>query len=238
MTRKALGTWANAAAAASKEVAIPSVSQLVARARVDQYNVPPLMLLSADSAHRLSKAVNTAKCTGHTPPEATFGVNLAGGEFGSLYGIYGQDYVYPPAQELDYYKSKGCYVIRLPFRWERLQRTPSGPLDLTEMGRIDAVLANACSRGMKVVLDAHNYGRYKIDGTNEQIIGTPAIPNSAFANFWRRIAERYKDEQAIYGYGLMNEPHDMGDDARWPAAAQAAVDAIRTVNTTHTVIVA
>jgi endoglucanase len=169
----------------------------------------------------------------------SYGVNLAGGEFASdsLPGTYNQDYTYPTAQELDYYKSKGRYVIRLPFRWERLQRTLNGSLDSSEMSRVDQVVADARARGMQVLLDNHNYGRYKINGTNEQILGTSQVPNTAFAYFWRKVADHYKNEGAIYGYGLMNEPHDMGGSARWPTAAQAAVNEIRKVDSVHTIFV-
>jgi endoglucanase len=173
------------------------------------------------------------------PTHATFGINLAGGEFGSnLPGTYNWDYTYPTAQELDYYKGKGRLVVRVPFRWERLQRTLNGPLDPTEMARIDTIMGDARSRGMVVLLDCHNFGRYKVDGTNEQVLGTSQVPNAAFADLWRKIADRYKNESAVYGYGLMNEPHDMGDDKRWPTAAQMTVDEIRKVDTAHTILVA
>ncbi len=172
-------------------------------------------------------------------PGPEFGVNLAGGEFGgSLPGTYDQDYTYPTAQELDYYKGKGRKVVRIPFRWERLQRTLNGPLDPAGMSRIDRIIADARSRGMRVLLDCHNYGRYKVGGTDEQILGSSQVPNAAFADLWQKIANRYNNESAVYGYGLMNEPHDMGDDRRWPAAAQAAVDEIRTVDTAHAIFVA
>lgn len=36
----------------------------------------------------------------------SFGVNLAGAEFGKIPGRYGWDYIYPSAKELDYFKSK------------------------------------------------------------------------------------------------------------------------------------
>ena len=52
------------------------------------------------------------------------GVNLAGAEFGSnVPGVFGTDYTYPTHAEIDYYASKGLGVIRLPFLWERMQRT-------------------------------------------------------------------------------------------------------------------
>jgi endoglucanase len=136
-----------------------------------------------------------------------------------------------------YYKSKGLLIVRVPFRWERLQRTLNGPLDSAEISEIDRVISDARSRGMQVLLDCHNYGRYKVGGADEQILGTSQVPTSAFADFWRKVADHYKNEGAIYGYGLMNEPHDMGDGTRWPSAAQSAVDAIRKVDSTHKIFV-
>jgi endoglucanase len=63
-----------------------------------------------------------------------------------------------------------------------------------------------------------------------------------FTDFWVRVANRWKDHPGLGGYGLMNEPHDMpapgstvpsagGEDLTiWPTFAQAAVHAIRTVD--------
>ena len=153
------------------------------------------------------------------------GVNLSGGEFGSaLPGTHDRDYTYPTGAELDYYKSKGLTLIRLPFRWERLQRGLYAPLDVGELARIDGVVAAASGRGMQVLLDPHNYARYRT-ASGDQLIGSAAVPNAAFADFWRRVAEHYRYESAIWAYGLMNEPHDT--NGLWAAAAQAGVDGVR-----------
>ncbi len=158
------------------------------------------------------------------------GVNLAGGEFGdALPGVYGVDYIYPTATELDYYRGQGLTLIRLPFRWERLQRSVYGALDQAELARLDTVTAAARDRGMLLILEPHNYARYK-----GQLVGD-GVPNTAFTDFWRRVAAHFRDDHAVWAYGLMNEPHDT--DGRWPAAAQAGVDGIRSVDTSHTILV-
>jgi endoglucanase len=66
------------------------------------------------------------------------GVKLAGAEFApqDVPGVIGTDYTYPTHTEIDYYASKGLDVIRLPFLWERLQRTELGPLDDAELGAL------------------------------------------------------------------------------------------------------
>jgi endoglucanase len=69
------------------------------------------------------------------------GVNLAGAEFGSnVPGVFGTDYTYPTHAEIDYYASKNLDVIRLPFLWERLQRSEFGSLDAAELSRLDDVV--------------------------------------------------------------------------------------------------
>src|SRR3982751_3147994 len=78
----------------------------------------------------------------------SIGVNLCSAEFGekSLPGEYGRHYVYPAAKELDYYKSKGVTLVRLPFRWERMQPVLNGELDPGELKRLEAFVAEIRTR--------------------------------------------------------------------------------------------
>ena len=174
---------------------------------------------------------------------ASTGVNLAGAEFGSNYpGTFGTDYTYATSSELDYYKSKGLMLIRVPFLWERMQPTLNTALNTAELGRMQTLVAAAASRGMKIVLDAHNYGRYGLGTfsdptTHGNIIGSSQVPVAAFSDFWTRMATAFAGNPGVYGYDLTNEPHDMGGASVWPTAAQAAINAIRTVDTTTPIIV-
>jgi Ca2+-binding RTX toxin-like protein len=62
-------------------------------------------------------------------------------------------------------------------------------------------------------------------------IGAAGGPTPAqFADFWKKMAVQFKDYPALVGYDLMNEPHGMPVAGVWKAAAQAATDAIRTVD--------
>ncbi len=167
------------------------------------------------------------------PAVPRFGVNLSGAEFGGhrIPGIFGRDYIYPRALDLDYLGARGRTLFRMPFLWERMQRHLSDSLDADELARLREVLHAASQRGIKVILDPHSYGRYQFAGLGEaQVIGSEAVPVAAFADFWARLATALKGEPAVYAYSLMNEPHDMGDPERWPRAAQAAVAAIRSVD--------
>lgn len=170
--------------------------------------------------------------------KARAGINLSGAEFGGkLPGVLGTDYIYPTPAELDYFRARGRTLIRLPFRWERMQRALYAPLDVIELTYLRGVLRAAGHRGMHVILDLHSYGRYQFSGEQGQIVGSERVPVAALADFWSKMAQAVKNEPGLYAYGLMNEPHDMGNADRWPRAAQAAVDAIRRVDMDTSIIV-
>jgi endoglucanase len=161
------------------------------------------------------------------------GVNLAGAEFteNRLPGAYGNDYIYPSTSDVDYFLGKGMNIIRLPFRWERLQHSTNAPLNATELGRIQTLVNHTTARGAYVLLDLHNYGRYY----NTNVIGGPALPISAFTNLWGRLASVFRNQPRII-FGLMNEPHDMSTHV-WRDAANAAITAIRGLGATNLILV-
>jgi endoglucanase len=186
------------------------------------------------------------------------GVNMSGAEWGVDYNGVGtlpgtliNDYVYPDSfavsQEgqanlyapagynngaFTYYRGKGMTTFRLPFRWERLQRTLMGSFDATELGYLQTTVNDMLAAGAVVLIDPHNYARY---GTDQ--IGSAAVPNAAFADFWGTLAALYKNNPNVL-YGLMNEPHDLTNGAQqWFDAAQAAINAIRNAGANNLVLV-
>ena len=164
------------------------------------------------------------------------GINLSGGELNPECqpAVYGRDYIYPSPQELDYYASKRFAVVRLPYRWERLQPLLFGELDQTELARIKSFVDAAAARNMRVILSPHNGGRYFLNG-KETLIGTALVPIEAFADFSYRVAKAFAGNAAIYALSLMNEPHD--SNGMWKQTAQAALDAIRRADHERLVLV-
>jgi endoglucanase len=160
------------------------------------------------------------------------GTNLAGADFGegNLPGTYNIHYTYPTAAEVDYFIGKGLNTFRLPFRWERLQQSLNSPFNAAELARLDAFVNYATGQGAHVVLDPHNYARY-----HGNVVGTAALPNAAFANFWSRLADEYKDNERVI-FGLMNEPNSMPTE-QWRDAANAAITAIRNTGATNLILV-
>lgn len=150
-----------------------------------------------------------------------FGVSLSGAEFGSaMPGVHGTDYSYPPVSSLDYWKSKGLLLVRLPVRWERVQNALMGPLNALELARIRDFVREAGERQMNVILELHNSGYY-----NGFALGSGDVPVAAFKDLWSKLSAELAQERGLYGYGLMRAPN--GLNGQWPAAAQAGVDGVR-----------
>jgi endoglucanase len=156
-----------------------------------------------------------------------YGVNLAGAEFGeNMPGIFGQDYTYPTANELDYYQSKGLKLVRLPFKWERIQHNLNGSLDADELLRIKTFVQSAADRNMVVILDLHNYCRYKLNNT-EEIIGSNNLTIENITDLWSKLSLEFNNTPNIWGYGIMNEPHDLLSNASLFEIAQSIINGIR-----------
>lgn len=178
-------------------------------------------------------AVCTAQAAHATDTSVQYtGVNIAGGDFTSdrLPGEYGRDYIYPDPQTIAYFAMKGMNIIRVPALWERLQRRLDADLDSKEMALLDAVISEATSKKMRVILDVHNYAAY-----HGAMLGSALLPTSALGDLWRRLAERYKNNETVF-FGLMNEPNNLPTET-WLEAANIAIAEIRTTGATNLILV-
>ncbi|WP_417781504.1 glycoside hydrolase family 5 protein [Stutzerimonas xanthomarina] len=198
---------------------------------------PRTVSVSSTGFSNTSPSVDSTPAAGNAAPANPInlvGINLAGAEFGTdvrLPGVYLKQYIYPGEADFKRYAERNLKLVRLPFRWERIQPRVNGELNSAELRRMLTTLDHAKKYNMQVILDMHNYYRYygKMIGTNE-------VPVSAFADAWRRIAQQVANHPAVYGYGLMNEPHTT--NGKWPAAALAAAKSIRSVDAKNWVVVA
>jgi hypothetical protein len=163
------------------------------------------------------------------------GVNVNGGEFGTggsfgntNPGTYGTNYTYDPTTTFSYLSSRGVRIVRLPFRWERIQPNLGGSLDPAELQRLKDVVSRAGSAGVKIILDLHNYGEYDSNGVRETV--GQQVSSEQFANLWSQLSGQFKSSNDVIAYDLMNEPHDIGGDSparSWESSSQAAVSIIR-----------
>lgn len=166
-----------------------------------------------------------------------FGINMAGADFGNtMPGIYGYDYEYPHLKDFEYLNLKGFSLVRLPFKWDRIQPELNGELDRMELDRLRATIEYARKNDIKVILDLHNYCRRNVDG-KYLIIGEQELSIESLMYLWNMLATEFKNYNNIYGYGLMNEPHDMTPLTPWAKIAQACIIEIRKIDKATTIIV-
>ena len=183
------------------------------------------------------------------------GVNLAGGEFadsgpsgGLVAGLVGHAYYYPTVGDWAQLYGRGVRLVRLPFRWERLQPKLNGPLDPVNLKSLQDTVTAAGAAGVKILLDMHNYGRYDTAAQTNTTPSTNGVLDigqnapaaiggsmaSCFIDIWTKIATNFSTNAGLWGYGLTNEPHDLtGGVSFWQAITRQAVEAIRLIDTTN-----
>lgn len=166
-----------------------------------------------------------------------FGINMCGGEFGEkdFPGTYGVTYQYPSNTDIEYFYKKGFRLIDLPFKWERVQPKLGEELDAFQLKEMKRVVAFCESRGIKVILGMHNFGRYRINN-RDIVIGSPYVTRADYNDVWKRLAKEFKGFKNIYGFDIMNEPHHMGAYS-WSETAQQVIMAIRSVDARNAIIV-
>jgi endoglucanase len=154
--------------------------------------------------------------------ESLRGVNVSGAEFHSnkIPGVLNKDYTYPNPVDFDYIRDMGANVIRLPFRWERIQPELMKELDPKELRSLSSTVEQANRAGLCVIIDVHNYATYR-----GKKIGSDEVPADAFVDLWTRLASAFDDSDKTI-FDLMNEPAkiDIGD---WAQLAQQTVKALR-----------
>lgn len=113
-----------------------------------------------------------------------------------------------------------------------------------ELKRLDAALPLCEQNGLMVVVDLHSPpgGKGTVSGYIGSDNGLFVEPKAQdkFVETWRKISMRYKDQKAIWGYDLANEPVE--DDVAegcldWQGLAERAAHAIRAIDPARTIIV-
>ena len=167
------------------------------------------------------------------------GVNVAGAEFGETFpGVHGRDFVYPDGAVMQQLARQGFNLVRLPFRWERLQPALNEPFDAAEWERLSACVSAAIAMDLRVILDVHNYAGRRLaqDGfTQQHTIGSAELPVEAFEQFWATLAAR-AGKWPTAMLGLMNEPIEL-EPQRWLAITNRTVAAIRNAGSENLILI-
>ncbi len=180
-----------------------------------------------------------------------WGVNIGGMGMGrpcdgaeyQKHGLYGTDYAKNTQAEINYLAAKGFDYHRLQFMWHRIQHALGGDLDATDLGYLDDMVDMVNAAGMLCCISPHDGGEYfqDSDDTMHTLGGAVATP-AQFADLWSKLATHFQGRAGRpWAYELMNEPNTCtgadGTYAKWKAAAQAAITAIRLVDATTPIIV-
>lgn len=160
------------------------------------------------------------------------GVNLAGAEFNSkkLPGTVNIDYTYPNTADLTFMAGQGVNVIRLPFRWERVQHTLKAPLNADELGRLRSTVVTANEQGLCVILDVHNYAKY----FGEELTGREDLQDGLI-DLWTRLAAEFPDQTGV-AFGLMNEPAYM-TIAEWSSLSKRILARLRELGSRNLILI-
>lgn len=135
-----------------------------------------------------------------------------------LIGVYQNNYW--TTKDFDNCQSMGINCIRLPL-WYMNFMDSNGNYIPNAFDRVDWFVQEAGKRGIYVMLDMHGAPGSQngsdhsgVDGgdakeaASQFFFGNNANANQQrYYNLWTKIAEHYKDNPAVAGYDLLNEPY-------------------------------
>jgi endoglucanase len=189
----------------------------------------------------LAGAASTATWTSRTAAATGLryaGVNLSGGEFGPIPGKINKDYVYPERDQLETFAKLGFNLVRIPFRWERIQPAARGALSIDELSRLTKVVGDCDKLKLSCILDLHNFARRKIADDSwqaEYLIGSKQVSPDDFSDVWARLAPEFASSENVI-FGLMNEPFGLSAGA-WLQLCNDAIKAIRAQHANNLILV-
>ncbi len=134
------------------------------------------------------------------------------------------------------------------FQIERNWAAENGNRDLAEYAAwVDSRLDNladvlrwAKARGMKIVVDLHSPpgGKRNVDGVRTMNMFFEEKYADAFVETWKRIATRFRGNDAVYGYDLVNEPeHRVPVPFSYWELQRRAAEAVRKIDPEATIVV-
>lgn len=153
---------------------------------------------------------------------------------------YCRDVIIPAQDEeaAKFCKARNLNTLRLSFYTRFFNNNDKEPLSIEEHIRdfIAPVVLAAKRNNMYVILDDHGYFTAKIDEAKaRQTQKVPRWNEEGFNEWirrWVKVAEYFKDEPAVLGYELLNEPHDISPEATRDWYIRC-LKAIRTVDQRH-----
>ena len=164
---------------------------------------------------------------------------------------------YVAKEDIDFIAKAGFNTVRVPLHFNLFMREEA-PFNAVGEGKIvfdgpgwallDRVIGWSRDAGLKVIIDLHaapggQTGVNHDDGTGFPLVFYVNRERMRTIALWREIARRYRDDPAILGYELLNEPISTYNDEdllnpRLEPFYQEVVAAIRAVDPHHIIILA
>ncbi|NOZ56979.1 MAG: glycoside hydrolase family 5 protein, partial [Calditrichaeota bacterium] len=120
----------------------------------------------------------------------------------------------------------GCDHIRLPINLLAFADDQGNP-DTVFVRLLDQVIDWAEEAGLVIIVDNHTF--------DPRVSTNPAIKNKLVAT-WRNLAAHLRSRSQNVVFEILNEPHGIADPT-WASIQQEAIQAIRSVDTVHTIVV-
>lgn len=125
-------------------------------------------------------------------------------------------------------KSLGCDVVRLPINLHYMTNgSPGYTIDPLLFDFLDQVVDWAEELQIHLLLDNHSF---------DPNVNTQPSVEDILLKVWPQMAERYKNRSNYVYYEILNEPHGI-TTSLWCQIQQKVIDAIRKVDSKHTIIV-
>jgi hypothetical protein len=113
-----------------------------------------------------------------------------------------------------------------------------------ELRKLEQALPHCEKHGLRVVLDLHSPpgGKPTVSGYagSDGGLFTDRAAQDKFVEVWQRMARRFRDSAAIWGYDLANEPveEELGEGCDdWQGLATRTARAVREIDPRHAIIV-
>ena len=137
----------------------------------------------------------------------------------------------------------GTNCVRLPVNQRHFEHD-AAPFELLEKGfeRLDGAIRACADAGLYAVIDLHavpgcqNQHWHSDNPTHVAAFWQHPHFQDRVVHLWRALAERYRDEPAVAGYNLLNEPADPSGSVVGPFHDRL-VAAVREVDPDHIVFV-
>jgi endoglucanase len=125
-------------------------------------------------------------------------------------------------------KSLGCDVIRLPINLHAMTNgAPEYVLDPLFLSYLDQAVNWAEELEIHIILDNHTF---------DPATDTDPSVGTILVKVWTQMADHFNNRSNFVYYEILNEPHGISDQL-WGSIQQTAIDAIRSKDTNHTIVV-